>query len=45
MGKVNLYNISENKEKTLCELNLEKILYNEKEKLTYIRIEDEEIRR
>ena len=48
MGRVNLYNISENKEKNLCELNSENISdisYNEKEKSIYIGIGDEEIRK
>ena len=48
MGRVNIYNISENKEKTLCELNSENISdisYNEKEKSIYIGIGDEEIRK
>ena len=48
MGRVNLYNISENKEKSLCELNSENISdisYNDKEKAVYIGIGDEEIRK
>ena len=48
MGRVNIYNISENKEKILCELNSENISdisYNEKEKSLYIGIGDEEIRK
>ena len=48
MGRVNLYNISENKQKNLCELNSENISdisYNEKEKSIYIGIGDEEIRK
>ena len=48
MGRVNLYKISENIEKNLCELNSENISdisYNEKEQSIYIGIGDEEIRK
>ena len=47
MGRVNLYNIIENKVINLCELNSENIsdiAYNEKEKNIYIGVGDEEIK-
>ena len=47
MGRVNLYNIRENKVINLCELNSENIsdiAYNEKEKNIYIGVGDEEIK-
>ena len=47
MGRVNLYNISNNKTASLSELNSENISdisYNEKEKIFYVGIGDEEIR-
>lgn len=47
MGRVNLYNILENKVINLCELNSENIsdiAYNEKEKNIYIGVGDEEIK-
>ena len=47
MGRVNLYNITENKIQVLSELNSENIAdisYNEKEKSFYVAIGDEEIK-
>ena len=47
MGRINLYDISEEKQTVLSELNSENIAdisYNEKEKIFYVAIGDEEIK-